>query len=245
MDGVIVLNKPVGLTSARALDRVRRLTGIRKSGHAGTLDPLADGVLLICQGRATKLVEAVMDQPKVYAARGRLDVTSDTLDSEAELRPVPFEQIPSRAQLDAALESFVGEIQQVPPAISAIKLGGEPAYKRARRGEQVEMRARPVRIYSLAVTRFEWPEIAFEVTCGRGTYIRALIRDIGASLGVGGALTGLTRRAVGPFHIDHAYDFDGIARAGDAGAYVIPLDNARELLKEKPTLIPPEPSGPA
>ncbi|MCA9243109.1 MAG: tRNA pseudouridine(55) synthase TruB [Phycisphaerales bacterium] len=239
MDGIIVLNKPVGLTSARALDRVRRLTGIRKSGHAGTLDPLADGVLLICQGRATKLVEALMDLPKTYRARGRLDVTSDSLDSETELRPVPVDRVPTREELDAVVSGFSGEIQQIPPAISAIKIGGQPAYKRARRGERVDLPPRPVRVYEIGISRYEWPELDFEVQCGRGTYVRALIRDIGAGLGVGGTLTALTRTAVGPFCLEDALGFDELAARPDASEFVIPIDTARELAKEKPTRTPP------
>ena len=182
MDGVINLHKPIGLTSAKTLYRVRKITRVRKSGHAGTLDPAAEGVLILCQGQATKLVETLMDHPKVYRATARLDVTSDSFDSDRELRPVAIERPPTAAQVAAACRELEGEIMQVPPAVSALKVGGQPAYKLERAGKPPKLDPRPVQIYWLHVHRYEWPEVDFEMACGRGTYVRAVIRDLGAAL---------------------------------------------------------------
>ncbi|MCH7812703.1 MAG: hypothetical protein IID40_01655 [Planctomycetes bacterium] len=148
LHGIINFHKHPGITSAKALYAVRKVVGQRKSGHAGTLDPAADGVLVLCLGRATKLVEQVMDQPKVYRARARLDVTSASFDSDRPLVDVAVGSPPDEAAVRAALERFVGEIQQVPPAVSAIKVGGQASYKLERRGQAVPLKARPARIYS-------------------------------------------------------------------------------------------------
>ncbi len=203
-DGMLNFFKPTGTTSAKALYKVRSLTGIRKSGHAGTLDPAADGVLLLCMGRATKRVEALMDLPKVYRAAGRLDVSSKSFDSDSPHEAVEVGTVPSEAQVAEALAGFEGKIEQVPPAVSALKVGGVRAYKLARRNKPVDLPARAVQIYSLTLSRYAWPELEFELTCGRGTYVRAIIRDLGLKLGTGGCLTALTRTAVGPFTANEA-----------------------------------------
>ena len=168
MDGVIVLNKPTGITSAKALYRVRRTTRQRKSGHAGSLDPAADGVLLLCLGKATKLVERFMDQPKVYHAAGRLDVTSESFDADRPLIPVAVEQPPDVEAVRAAARRLEGVIEQVPPAVSAIKVGGRAAYKLERAGQAPVLAGRAVTVYWLHVTRFAWPYIEFSAACGRG-----------------------------------------------------------------------------
>ncbi len=242
MDGIINLNKPTGITSAKALYRVRKITRIRKSGHAGTLDPGADGVLVLCQGKATKLVEKLMNQPKVYRAAARLDVTSASFDSDRPLIEVPVDNIPEEAAVRAACQSFEGRIEQVPPAISAIKIDGRRAYKRSRAGEEPEMKARPARIYWICVRAYRWPILDFEMACGRGTYVRSLIRDLGAALGAGGCLTSLTRSAVGPFTLADARTFEDLELAEDMAEYVTALDTARELLSVEPIPIPPRPT---
>jgi tRNA pseudouridine55 synthase len=241
MDGVINLNKPTGITSAKALYRVRKLTRVRKSGHAGTLDPGADGVLVLCLGKATKLVEMLMDQPKVYRARARLDVTSESFDSDRPLVDVPVAAPPDEAAVRAACGRFEGTVEQVPPVISAVKVGGRPAYKRNRGGETVELRSRSVQIYWLHVACYEWPVLEFELACGRGTYVRALIRDIGAALGTGGCLAGLTRTAVGPFRLHDAWTFDDLEHAVGPEEYLVPLAHAQDLLAVRPVPIPPRP----
>ncbi len=239
--GIITLNKPAGITSAKALYRVRKITRVRKSGHAGTLDPAADGVLVLCLGQATKLVEAIMDQPKVYRASARLDVTSKSYDSDSPLVPVETAAPPGPEELHAALASFEGRIEQVPPAVSALKIGGRPAYKLARAGQAPELKARPVIVYWLHLHRYDWPTVEFEMCCGRGTYVRALIRDLGQRLGTGGCLTALTRRAVGPFTLDRAVTFEDLEQMSDSLAAMLPLNRAKKLLEVRPIAIPARP----
>lgn len=239
MDGLINLNKPRGLSSAKALYRVRRLIGQRKSGHAGTLDPLANGVLLLCLGGATRLVESLMALPKVYRATARLDVTSASFDSERELMPVPCAAPPERPAVLGILPRFEGVIEQTPPAVSAIKVGGRPAYRLERAGRPPDLKPRPVTVYWIELRRYQWPEIEFDVACGRGTYVRALIRDIGQALGTGGCLTALTRLSVGPWHLEQAYSLEGVERVGVA--CVVPLERVRETLAA-PSAAPPRPA---
>ncbi len=238
-DGVLNLNKPVGITSARALDRFRRITNVRKSGHSGTLDPLASGVLVICMGRATKLVERIMDQPKVYAATARLDVVSETHDADAEMTPMPDAAPPRRDDLLTALAEFEGRIEQTPPAFSAVKVDGQPAYKLARGNKPVKLKPRAVTVYWLAVSRYAWPEIEFELCCGRGTYVRSLIRDLARRLDTGGCLTRLERRAVGPYRLDAAITLDELS-AVPLETVAVDFDTASEGLRQ-PAVIPPRP----
>ena len=243
MDGLINLDKPIGITSAKALYRVRSITRQRKSGHAGTLDPGASGVLVICLGRATKLVELIMDQPKVYRAAARLDVTSESFDSDRPLVAVTVPTVPTREDLLAACSQFEGLIQQVPPRISAIKVGGVPAYKRAAAGQTMNLAARPVRIYWLHVHEYIWPVIDFEVCCGRGMYVRSLIHDLGERLGTGGCLTSLARTRVGPFTQAEAWLFDDLRDAPSPTQYVTDLDVARRLLEPQALVIPDRPTA--
>lgn len=240
-DGIINFYKPLGITSAKALYRVRKTTGVRKSGHAGSLDPAAEGVLLLCQGKATKLVERIMDLPKVYRATGRLDVTSASFDSDRPLEEVAIAVRPSAEEIQTALARFEGEFDQVPPRVSAIKLGGVPAYKTAGRNDAPPLKSRKVLIYWIHLHRYEWPTIDFEMACGRGTYVRALIRDLGLRLRTGGCLTALTRTAVGPFTIDDAWTFDRLENAGAGQPYLIRLERAVDLVGNRPTTIPRRP----
>lgn len=243
VDGIINLDKPVGVTSAKALYRVRRITGQRKSGHAGTLDPAAEGVLLLCMGRGTKLVESLMDQPKVYRAIGRLDLTSESYDSESETTAVDVTDVPSTERVQEVVASFEGEQGQVPPAVSALKVQGRPAYKLARLGRPPQLDPRRVVIYWTHVHWYRWPELDFEVACGRGTYVRALIRDIGQRLGTGGCLTALARLAVGPFTRQEAHTFAQLEDADDPSACLVELDRARDCLAGSPVVIPPRPGN--
>lgn len=235
------MNKPVGITSAKALYRVRKITRMRKSGHAGTLDPAADGVLVLCLGKATKLVESIMDQPKVYRAWARLDVTSKSHDSDSPLEAVPSAEPPSLGRLREVLHSFEGRLEQVPPVVSALKIGGQPAYKLARKGQTPELKARMVTIYWLLLHAYDWPVVEFEMCCGRGTYVRALIRDLGVRLGTGGCLTGLTRKAVGPFALEEAVTFQDLEKMTDPLTALLPLNRVRELLDARPIAIPARP----
>jgi tRNA pseudouridine55 synthase len=216
MDGLINLHKPMGMTSARALDRVRAVVGRCKSGHAGTLDPCASGVLVICLGRATKLVEKIMNLPKTYHAVARLDVTNECFDLERPLLHVAVERIPSEETARRACSAFEGWIAQVPPTTSAVKINGVAAYKRAARGEAMALAPRTVRIDWLHVHRYEWPWIELELCGGR--------------LRTGGCLTSLTRRRVGPFLESDARTLDSLRAAGAPADYVIPLEQALALL---------------
>ena len=240
VDGVLILNKPVGITSAKALYRVRKVLGQRKSGHGGTLDPGATGVLLILLGKATKLTESIMDLPKVYRASARLDVTSESYDSDYPLTPIDVQSIPTEQDVRATAGRFVGEIQQTPPAISAIKIGGRPAYKLARKGDHVELKPRQVHIYWLTVHRYAWPELDFEMCCSRGTYVRSLIRDWGAVLGCGGCLTSLNRSAIGPFTLGHAVTLEALDAAG-AGDSLLDLPRAKATIEAGAGCVPPPP----
>ena len=240
MDGFINLDKPVGISSAKALYRVRRICGVRKSGHTGTLDPMASGVLVICTGRATRMVERVMDQPKIYRATVRLDLTSPSYDAEKETTAVQVPSPPTIERVQEAVDSFVGEIDQRPPAFSALKVRGVPAYKLARREQPVELPARRVNIYWSVVHQYEWPVLDLEVACGRGTYIRSLVRDIGEHLDTGGCLMTLSRRAVGPFASSNSWTFERMETASPDG-YILPLDAMKAVLEATPVAIPPRP----
>lgn len=227
LDGVLILDKPLQLTSTQALYRVRKLLQQQKSGHAGTLDPLATGVLLICLGKATKLVEQIMHLPKIYRTQARLDVTNPGYDCERELIPVPIPQIPTEDAVRDWLRSQIGQVMQVPPAVSAIKVGGRPAYQLERKGRPPELAARPILIHRMQLHAYEWPMVDFELACGRGTYVRAIIRDLGAAMNVGGCLTMLRRLAIGPFTLERATTLAQLEADGLGSAALLPIDVAR------------------
>ncbi|HEX4591451.1 MAG TPA: tRNA pseudouridine(55) synthase TruB [Gemmataceae bacterium] len=203
--GLLVIDKPVGLTSRAAVDGAAgwfpRKTRI---GHTGTLDPLASGVLVLCVGHATRLTEYVQAMPKMYAADLILGASSVTDDTEGPITSVRVGTPPSRAAVAAALSTFVGLIEQVPPAYSAAKVGGRRAYDLARGGAAVALAPRTVRIDAIDLAEFDYPRLRIEVRCGKGTYIRALARDLGDRLGCGAYVDGLRRTRVGPFSADDA-----------------------------------------
>ena len=210
-----MLDKPAGVSSAKALNAVKRRFGKGvKVGHAGTLDPFATGVLVAMIGRATKTCERVMALPKRYEATLKLGATTDTLDPESEEQPADSIEPPTREAVEAALATFRGEIQQKPPAFSAIKVGGRRAYDLARSGDLVDLPARPVMIHAIDLLAYDWPTLRLDVRCGRGFYVRSLARDVAEALGTAGYLTALRRTAVGPFAAD---------RAGDAEGPLLPL----------------------
>ena len=203
VDGVLLLDKPGGLSSNTALQRARRVFSAAKAGHTGTLDPMATGLLPICFGEATKFSADLLDADKTYEADLLFGVKTDTADAEGEVilrRPVAF----SRADLDAAVLRFLGPIRQVPPMYSAIKRDGQPLYKLARQGIEVERAAREITIYRLDVLEHDGDRARLSVRCSKGTYIRTLAEDIGELLGCGAHLTALRRTAVGDLHIADA-----------------------------------------
>ena len=213
--GLVVVDKPAGMTSHDVVARVRRLAGTRKVGHAGTLDPMATGVLLLGVNRATRLLGHLMLTEKAYDAVVRLGVATTTDDAEGETTAETPASHLTDDQVRAAFAAFVGAIEQVPSSVSAIKVDGQRAYARVRAGEQVELKARPVTVHAIdvgQVTRHgDVVDVAVSVRCSSGTYIRALARDVGAALGVGGHLTSLRRTAVGPFALDDARTLEQLA----------------------------------
>ena len=210
IDGILNLNKPRGPTSHDIVNRVRALTGIRRVGHAGTLDPLATGVLLICIGRATRVAEYLMAGRKVYRACVQLGVTTDTYDAEgqvvSEVKGVP--QV-DRDRIESVLADFRGTISQVPPMYSAIKHKGTPLHRLARQGIEVRREPRQVEIFRLELTTWKPPDFTLEVECSSGTYVRSLAHDLGQALACGAHLTGLTRLASGEFRQEASVSLEG------------------------------------
>lgn len=203
------------MTSHDVVAKIRRGLGIKKVGHAGTLDPMATGVLIICLGGATRLSEYVMNSTKHYRARVHLGVTTDTYDAEGQVLQTRDAAHITQADVENLLNRFRGDIQQLPPMYSAIKQGGRKLYDLARAGETVERRPRAVRIDSLELSDWSSPEFTLEVVCSAGTYIRSLAYDIGEALDVGAHLTGLARLGSGTFRLENAVTLDGLLAAAD------------------------------
>jgi tRNA pseudouridine55 synthase len=204
-DGLLVLDKPAGMTSRSALDRALAWfpRGTR-SGHTGTLDPAASGVLVLCLGSATRLAQYVQRMAKRYRSTFRLGARSSTDDADGTIAPADDAAPPGPETVIEAIAAFVGRIEQVPPAFSAAKIGGRRAYDLARAGRNVELSARPVDVYGFDVLRYEYPLLDVDVRCGKGTYIRSLARDLGERLGCGAFVQTLRRTQVGPFAADDA-----------------------------------------
>jgi tRNA pseudouridine55 synthase len=196
----VAINKPRGITSHDVIYRLRKITSIKRIGHAGTLDPMASGVLVVGIGREyTKQLDTIVHSDKEYEATIGLDGTSDTGDMEGKIEYDTSYAPPTFAQVETAIQSFVGEIQQIPPIYSAIKLQGKKAYELARKGISVSLSPRTVLIHSIKVVSYDWPALSIAVHCGKGVYIRSLAVDIGAALGTGGYLTKLVRVRVGEY----------------------------------------------
>ncbi|MDQ7028485.1 MAG: tRNA pseudouridine(55) synthase TruB [Ardenticatenia bacterium] len=216
LDGLLIVDKPAGITSHDVVERVRRLSRQRRVGHAGTLDPLATGVLVLGLGRTTRLLEYMASHDKRYWATVRLGVSTTTYDAEGEITAHYEGPWPSLDAVEAALEEFVGEIEQRPPAFSAIKRGGERLYKKARRGEQVDIAPRRVIVHTLRLMSYVPPTLHLEITCSKGTYIRSLAHDLGQVLGTGAHLAALRRMASGPFTLDDAHTLEELDTAARA-----------------------------
>jgi tRNA pseudouridine55 synthase len=231
INGILNLNKPRGLTSHDVVDRIRRVAGQRRVGHAGTLDPMATGVLLVCLGRATRVSEYLMASPKLYRARVRLGVTTDTYDAEGAVLEERSVDV-SREAVEAALQRFRGHILQVPPMYAALKRGGQPLYKLARQGKTVQRDPRPVEVTRLQLTAWEPPLLTLEVACSPGTYVRSLAHDLGQALGCGAHLAGLVRLASGDFRLGDATPLDDVTPER-LGSLIHPIDAA---LRQYPAL---------
>ena len=197
--GVIPVDKPIGATSRRVVDAVARALGMKTVGHAGTLDPLADGVVVVCAGHATKLVDYLHDLPKHYTASFLLGRSSPSDDFETPIEVEAEPRVPTREEIEAALPSFRGEILQRPCDYSAVHVDGKRAYRLARKGRPLELAAKPVRIDVLEVTIYEWPRLGVDIVCSSGTFVRAIGRDLAMALGTAAVMESLTRTAVGPF----------------------------------------------
>ncbi len=225
LDGVLLLDKPPGLTSNAALQRAKRLYRAQKAGHTGTLDPFATGLLPICLGEATKFSQYLLNADKAYLAVVRLGVRTSTADPEGEVletRPVEA----TAADLQRVLPRFLGEIMQTPPMYSALKVAGRPLYEYARQGVELERSARPVRVHELEVVEFADDLCTLRVRCGKGLYVRTLAEDIGQALGCGAHLQALTRLAVGPFRLEEAHRLETLEGLSEEArdALLLPAD---------------------
>ncbi|MDR8415152.1 tRNA pseudouridine(55) synthase TruB [Nonomuraea sp. 3-1Str] len=242
--GLIIVDKPADWTSHDVVARMRRLAGTRRVGHAGTLDPMATGVLVVGVEKATRLLGHLALTEKVYTATMRLGVTTNTDDAEGEVTATASAAAVTPAEVHKGVAALTGEIMQIPPQVSAIKVDGQRAYKRARAGEEVELAARPVTVYGFEVldvrAHDDVVDVDAVVTCSSGTYIRALARDLGSGLGVGGHLTRLRRTRVGPYDLSMARTLDELAQEcvvlpiGEAVAAAFPR---RDVTAEQATLV--------
>jgi tRNA pseudouridine55 synthase len=224
IDGFLVIDKPAGLTSHDVVQRVRRIAKQRRVGHLGTLDPLATGVLPIALGEATKLSQLLTHGAKSYRGKLQLGVETTTYDREGEVVAKRDGPWPTRAALEKALSAFQGEIEQVPPPYSAVKQGGQAAYRRARRGEEVRLEPRRVSISRIDLVSYEAPFVSLEVDCSAGTYLRSMAHDLGAALSTGAHLFDLCRTRSGPFTIEQAVTLEALEALGDGvESRVIPM----------------------
>lgn len=227
--GLLNINKPSGVTSRWAVDQIQRLVRPQKAGHAGTLDPLASGVLVVCVGAATRLIEYVQRMPKSYTATFLLGRQSPTEDTEGEVTLLDGAPIPSLEQIDAAARTFAGTIKQRPPAFSALKVEGRRAYDLARRGEAVALEARDIVVHSIDVESYEYPELRLRIQCGSGTYVRSLGRDLAATLGTAAVMSALVRTAIGSFRLDDAVNPKELTRENWT-EWLLPATRAVESL---------------
>ena len=229
ISGILNIDKPQGWTSHDVVAKVRRLSGQKRVGHAGTLDPLATGVLLVCLGQATRVSEYLMRSRKVYRAAVYLGLSTDTYDAEGRVTARAPEVNVTLSQLAEAFSAFVGRIEQTPPMYSALKHQGTPLYRLARQGKTVERKPRLVEIYDIKLLDWSSPVLTIEVACSPGTYVRSLAHDLGQRLGCGAHLSSLTRLASGHFTLDEAISLDGLSEAFATGRWaelIHPLDEA-------------------
>lgn len=222
MFGVINVNKPQGVTSRDVVNQIQRLVKPLKAGHAGTLDPLATGVLLVCIGDATRLVTLLQERTKTYTAEFTLGQVSDTDDSTGQITQSPQPSVlPDVAAITSGLIQLTGVVTQVPPAYSAIHVQGQRAYDLARSGAEFTLEGREVVVHSIELRHWEWPLLQLKITCGSGTYIRSIARDLGRLLGCGALMSRLERTAIGEFEVDNAVPPEALTKS-TLGSFVIP-----------------------
>jgi tRNA pseudouridine55 synthase len=237
LDGFFIIDKPVGLTSYGVVARVKRLSQERHVGHAGTLDPTASGVLPVCLGHATRVVEFLVDAAKTYRAVVTLGVATDTYDATGNITRRTDPSTVHLSALEAALVSFRGTIRQTPPMYSAIKHDGQPLYKLARAGLNIERPDRMVKVYRLDIFAWQPPQVTLDIECSKGTYIRSLANDLGEALGCGAHLTSLVRTRYGDFAVEEAVSLDRLTEAFQTGYedhYLYPVD---AVLGNMPALV--------
>ncbi|QDU91051.1 tRNA pseudouridine synthase B [Pirellulimonas nuda] len=230
--GLLNLNKPAGWTSRDVVNRVERLVGPARAGHAGTLDPLATGVLVVCVGTATRLIQHVQRLPKRYVATFLLGRRSPSDDVELEPEIIADAPRPSIEEIEQAIPGFIGDLNQTPPIYSAIKVAGQTSYNLARQGESFSLPPRPVTVYQLSVIRYDYPELVLDIHCGSGFYVRALGRDLAASLGTGAVMSGLVRTAIGQLRVEQAVAAEALLETPIAERLISP----RLLFKDEECL---------
>lgn len=208
---IFLINKPKGWTSFDVVKKIRYALGIKKVGHAGTLDPLASGLLIVCAGKETKNIDRYQAQDKEYVGTFVLGKTTESFDLEREITEVADPSQLGLKDIEAAVNQLTGDIMQIPPAHSAIRKGGKRAYELAREGKELKLDPRPVTVSAFEITRFELPEIDFRIVCSKGTYIRSLARDLGDLLKVGAYMSDLTRTGIGNFKLENAAEVHDLA----------------------------------
>lgn len=242
LSGWVNLHKPAGMTSNDALMKVKRALGFPKIGHAGTLDPLASGILPIALGEATKLVQYMMEDDKVYLFTVKWGEQRTTDDAEGEIM-ASSDVRPSENQITAILPAFTGEVMQKPPTFSAIKVDGQRAYDLARAGQAPDLEARPVNIYELSIVEYTGEDTTFRAVCGKGTYVRSLARDMGLKLGTYGTITRLIREAVGPFSLNNAISLDFFTETADNATLESAVLPVETVLDDIPVLAVTDPEA--
>ena len=236
IDGVVLLDKPAGMSSQGAVTAVKRAFNADKAGHTGTLDPMATGLLPICLGEATKYSQDLLDADKTYIANVKFGARTDTGDAEGQIiEELPLPSFANEAELkqalDALLPKFTGPISQVPPMYSALKRDGKPLYEYARAGVELERTAREITIHQIRWIDIQWPQATLEVSCSKGTYIRVLAEDIGNLLGCGAHLVGLRRTEVGHLTLDQSFTLESIQQALlESSSYILPVDALLQTL---------------
>ena len=236
IDGVVLLDKPAGMSSQGAVTAVKRAFNADKAGHTGTLDPMATGLLPICLGEATKYSQDLLDADKTYIAKVQFGSRTDTGDAEGQIvetfdLPNFVDEVAIQKALDSVLMQFTGAIQQVPPMYSALKRDGKPLYEYARAGVELERTPREIIIHRIRWTDIEWPQATLEVSCSKGTYIRVLAEDIGAALNCGAHLIGLRRTEVGHLNLEQSFTLESIQKSlQESSTYILPVDALLQTL---------------
>lgn len=212
---VLLIDKPHSWTSFKVVNRIRKAVNVRRVGHAGTLDPMATGLLILCTGKKTKEIYKYIDSNKTYSGIITLGLTSSSMDAETETKTHPLPEELDEEQVKIVRDQFIGEIAQIPPMYSALKVDGQKLYKLARKGKTVKREPRRVTIYSFDILKIDLPDIHFEISCSKGTYIRVIANDFGEKLGCGGILSGLRRTKIGDYSVNDALEVDEFLKGID------------------------------